>query len=496
MGPISTVLRFIRGVPEAADSADATDQQLLKRFVEGREQVAFENLLHRHEAAVLAVCRRVLGHEQDAEDAFQATFLVLARKAASLLSGAGIGSWLYGVANRTALKAKVANARRRRREATAAIKPEQEQKTASDWSDLLPVFDQEMQRLPSKLRATIVLCDVEGKTRTEAARELGWPEGTLSWRLASARSLLAARLKRHGITLSATALAVAIAENASASVPAILSAATAQAAGFSLLDQAVAAGQVSANVAALTKGVLRTMFYQKIKIAVVICLALSAVGTGAVLAWGIGAKSPEGRMATAQQATEVAENPVVLAQGNDRAPAKAPDLRGPITEISADGKVLTVGMAAGGGGGKQAPLTEVKLTDKTKMEFTILAKDLRRKLKVGDVVFVNLENGAASTVRVTPAADVRGSIMDISADGKTLTVKSPPKRKGESAQNVNVKVTDKTIIVKAPVRVGETGEATQPQVGAAVSVYLIEGSNDVAAAMLVHDPARLGGPQR
>src|SRR5437588_380971 len=116
IGPISIVLQFIRGVPAAGEGAEATDQQLLKRFVECHEQGAFENLLHRHEAAVLAVCRRVLGHEQDAEDAFQTTFLVLARKAGSLLSRETIGSWLYGVANRTALKAKVANARRRRRE--------------------------------------------------------------------------------------------------------------------------------------------------------------------------------------------------------------------------------------------------------------------------------------------------------------------------------------------------------------------------------------------
>jgi hypothetical protein len=157
--------------------------------------------------------------------------------------------------------------------------------------------------------------------------------------------------------------------------------------------------------------------------------------------------------------------------------------------------VLTVVRAAGGGGGgNQAPLTEVKLTDKTKIELTPgFVKELNRKLKVGDVITVTLEEGVAGAVKVImPAADVMGRITAISADGKTLTLESPPQRRGDSAQTVSVKITDKTHSVKAPIRVGEAGEALQPQVGLMVEVFFVEGSKDVAAALVAYESRRLG----
>ncbi len=214
--PISSVLRYLRVAVSAKDGGELTDGQLLQSFIDRGDEGAFETLVHRHGAAVLGVCRRVLCHQQDAEDAFQATFLVLARKAASIVSQETVGNWLYGVAYRTARKAKVANARRRNRETQAATMLRQEHKTNEVWLDLQPLLDRELHTLPAKYRSPIVLCDLEGKTRPEAARQLGWPEGTLSWRLASARSMLAKRLERRGVTLSAGALGLAIAQNASA----------------------------------------------------------------------------------------------------------------------------------------------------------------------------------------------------------------------------------------------------------------------------------------
>src|SRR5262249_26019760 len=159
----------------------------------------------RHGPMVLGVCRRVLDHAHDAEDAFQATFLVLARKAASIVARDTVGNWLYGVAYRTAHKARVAAARRRLKERQMS-RPEALDEDV--WRELRPVLDQELNRLPEKYREPVILCDLEGQTRKEAARRLGWPEGTLSGRLSRARVLLAKRLARHGLTLSGGAMAV------------------------------------------------------------------------------------------------------------------------------------------------------------------------------------------------------------------------------------------------------------------------------------------------
>src|SRR5436305_1518526 len=173
----------------------ATDGQLLARFVADRDEEAFAALVRRHGPMVLGVCRRVLAQEQDAEDAFQAAFLVLARKAASVRKRAAVGSWLYGVAYHTARRARDARSRRRAREkqVDAMPQPEVRHPEPQDWR---PVLDRELAGLPEKYRAAVVLCDLEGRTRREAARLLGLPEGTLSSRLATGRRLLAGRLSR------------------------------------------------------------------------------------------------------------------------------------------------------------------------------------------------------------------------------------------------------------------------------------------------------------
>src|SRR5262249_12508882 len=149
---------------------------------------------------------RVVGHEQDAEDAFQATFLVLARKAASVVPRQAVGAWLHGVAYHTALKARAAAARRRLKEGQVEGKPEPQPAARDPWHDLQPLLDQDLSRLPLKYRLPVVLCDLEGKARKDVARELEIPEGTLSSRLTTARGLLARRLARRGLLLSSSAL--------------------------------------------------------------------------------------------------------------------------------------------------------------------------------------------------------------------------------------------------------------------------------------------------
>ena len=203
------------------------DGQLLERFLDRPDDSAFEELLRRHGPMVLGVCRRILGPGPDAEDAFQATFLVLVRKAASVKPRDMVGNWLHGVAQRTALEARARAARRRARELPMDPLPEPETPPEKIWHELQPLLDREVGRLPEKYRAPVVLCDLEGKTQKEAARQLGWPEGTVSGRLFRARSLLAKRLRHHGLTLSAGSLAVLLTKStAAASVPAILTQST------------------------------------------------------------------------------------------------------------------------------------------------------------------------------------------------------------------------------------------------------------------------------
>jgi RNA polymerase sigma factor (sigma-70 family) len=259
--------------------ADGTqsDAHLLARFAEARDEGAFAALLRRHGPMVLAVCRRLLGHHHDAEDAFQATFLVLARKADSVVKPDALGCWLHQVACRVALAARAANTRRRAREKpmNEIPHPPVEPAEPQDWR---PVLDEELNRLPAQYRAAVILCELEGRSRKEVAQLLGVPEGTLSWRLATARKMLAGRLARRGLVLSAAGLWAALAqETASAAVPAALVDSTVRSA---LL---VAAGmEVGAFVpaVALMKGVLRTMFVAKLKLAVAVVMVVTALGAG------------------------------------------------------------------------------------------------------------------------------------------------------------------------------------------------------------------------
>ena len=201
------------------DGGGLTDGQLLEYYVSRREQAAFEALVRRHGRMVWGVCQRILHSHHDAEDAFQATFLVLFRKATSIVPREMVANWLHGVAYHTARKAKTTAARRRAKERQAASMP-QPQVEQDLWSDLQPLLDAELQRLPEIYRAAIVLCDLEGKTHKQAARQLGCPQGTLSARLARARALLAKRLARHGLPVSAASLAMLLTKNtATAGVP-------------------------------------------------------------------------------------------------------------------------------------------------------------------------------------------------------------------------------------------------------------------------------------
>ncbi len=197
---MNDVLTFVRAA--VGRSRDATDADLLSAFVERRDEAAFEGLLRRHGSAVLGACRRVLGAGPDADDAFQATFLVLARKAGAIRPRATVGGWLYGVAIRASLKVRTSAARRRAREREVANMPTRPD-DATERRESVEALQREIGRLPDELRTAVVLCELEGKTRIAVARQLGWPEGTVASRLARAKRILARRLKSTGPLLFA-----------------------------------------------------------------------------------------------------------------------------------------------------------------------------------------------------------------------------------------------------------------------------------------------------
>jgi RNA polymerase sigma factor (sigma-70 family) len=176
---------------------EQTDCQLLKRFAGQRDQVAFAALVRRHGPMVLAVCRRVLCNAHDADDAFQATFLVLVRKAGAIARPELLANWLYGVAYRVAVKARANAARRSEHEKRAPVKAWVDPVVEATAREERSVLDAVLQHMPDQYRAPLVLCHLEGKTNAEAARMLGWPTGSISGRLARARELLRERLVRR-----------------------------------------------------------------------------------------------------------------------------------------------------------------------------------------------------------------------------------------------------------------------------------------------------------
>ena len=257
-----------------------SDAQLLKRFVDGQDEAAFEALVERHGPMVLGVCRGVLRDPHDADDAFQATFLVLALKARSLWVGGSLGGWLHRVAHRIAIRAREDEVRRRARERRCAERP-----TSSvpgpHPEDELAMLHEEIGRLPERYRVPIVLCHLEGMTNEMAASKLGWPVGTVSGRLTRARELLRSRLTRRGLAPAVAVLGASTTAKAGVpTVPPALAASTIRAAGAVLAGRAALVGIVPATAATLAKGVLKTMILSKLTIAATLTLALGLVATG------------------------------------------------------------------------------------------------------------------------------------------------------------------------------------------------------------------------
>jgi RNA polymerase sigma factor (sigma-70 family) len=276
---LSAALTRMRRALNGSAHGSLADGRLLSRFVSCRDEGAFANLVERHGPMVLAVCRRVTGDAHLADDAFQATFLVLARRAGDVRPREAVRSWLYGVAVRTAQDARSTSARRRSREVPMPRVPDRPVPAAlpAANADALRALDEEIARLPDHLRAAVVLCELDGASRKEAAARLDIPEGTLSSRLAKARKVLAGRLRGRGVALTAVGLTALFGSApAAAAVPAALRSAAVRLA---------APGPVSAAVNQLAQGVLGTMLLSKLKF---VATALAVVVLlGGLSAWSM-----------------------------------------------------------------------------------------------------------------------------------------------------------------------------------------------------------------
>jgi RNA polymerase sigma factor (sigma-70 family) len=318
------LLQHLRRLTVTARAEGASDRELVDSFVADRDAAAFTTLFRRHGPMVRSLCRRVLRNEQEADDALQATFLVFARKAHSLRARDMLSSWLYGVAYRTALKARCSAARRRAHEAAAPVRVPPEPLTEMTVSEAQRVVDQELARLPEKFRGPLVLCCLEGLARDEAARQLGCTVSVLKSRLEQARELLRGRLGRRGLTLPAALLSLGmLGTSVQAAVSPALVVSTGKAAAL-VAAGAAATPVVSSNVVFLAEAVIQAMSFAKVKLALVVVLALSMLGLGVTGAMHLRAgASPQVPPADVPRAQAPAERPGLPAEGADVAPPPA-----------------------------------------------------------------------------------------------------------------------------------------------------------------------------
>jgi RNA polymerase sigma factor (sigma-70 family) len=281
--PLDGVLQHLRKLAAVQTCRELSDGDLLERFVGARDEAAFTVLIERHGPMVLGVCRRALPRFHDAEDACQATFLVLARKADSVRKKTSLSSWLHGVACRAAIKLKRDHLRRVRREGGIDAPTPTDPAAEVSWREVQGILDEELELLPERYRTPLVLCYLDGMTRDEAAQRLGLTPGSLHGRLERARHLLRQRLDKRGLTLAAMMSAASLSESAArAALAPTLVVSSTRAALLFAAGQPLTERVVATQVLNLTQEVLKTMFLAKLKLgsAAVLCAGLFAALIG------------------------------------------------------------------------------------------------------------------------------------------------------------------------------------------------------------------------
>lgn len=456
------------------DSANHGDGELLARYRQHHDQDAFGSLVRRHGPMVLGVCRRVLQDSHAAEDAFQATFIVLAKKADAVRPPERLAPWLYGVAYRTALKARGRSFRRQQVEEAYAVETSNRPPAASseETADLQPVIDEQLNALPEKYRTPLVLCALQGLNKAEAAEKLGLPEGTVSSRLARAREMLRDRLARRGIVVPAVALAALLTGNSlQAAVPTALVASTT---GF-----AVSTASVSPAVLTLSHEVLRSMTFLKLKTlcAIAMCVTLAGGGFG-VLAIQADDKKPAqpGEKPATKPAqkpdAKPGEKPAAKPDGEKPKPAnpdgekpkpgakpEKPGLRFGGKVASVDAKASTIMLAVKGDGGvveKLYPVTkdakvfidgkEGKLADVPKNSSAMFAASAAKDGQLPEISELRITGSTVGgTIKAVDAANI-----SLESDKKPQSFKVVSDTKvtvdGKDAKISNLKAGDKVII--------------------------------------------------
>jgi RNA polymerase sigma factor (sigma-70 family) len=435
--PIGLVLRHLRQVAHVQAASGATDRQLLDQFVNWGEEAAFTLLLQRHGPMVFGVCRRLLHNEHDAEDVYQATFLLLARKASGIRKRESLSSWLYGVAYRLALRMKAQAASRQTRERRSVLRKQAAQASFFKvaWRELEALLDEALQTLPEKYRVVLVLCYLQSKTQEQAARHLGCALGTVRSRLARGREMLRARLTQRGLALSAGAFVTVLATaNPATAVPPLLVHATLRAAATGM---GAAAAGVSPRVAALVQGGLNAMVATHTKFMTALLLAFGlVVGGVATLARQATARQEPGAVrGTAQVAPRPeASPPAVLAPETDNAEKqKARTVIGHVVDTA--GKPLARAQVAILGLPKSRNHARVELVAANALARTQTDKDGRFRLVVPSAALMLQEKlyvlaglaghglaweplatdpaGKETLLRLPPERIIRGRLLDL-----------------------------------------------------------------------------------
>jgi RNA polymerase sigma factor (sigma-70 family) len=335
---LTAVLRYLRHAARATECAEQSDAGLLQQFAAERSEAAFAALMARYGPLVLAVCRRVLRDAAGPEDAFQATFLVLARKAGSIRKQGSLVAWLHRVALNISRTTRTAAARRQAHERQAALMSPATRADEGEPRDWQPLLHEEVDRLPEKYRLPVILCYFQGLTHGAAARQLDWPVGTVKGRLARARDLLRPRLARRGLALTTAGLAAVLAGSAvPAAVPPALLARTLPAAVSFAAGGPSAGGVASAHAVALAKGALQTMTTKTLMPVVVLLLAAGLAGLGSALGTGVA------RQGSPQAPTAGARPPAPKERAAELQPG--PEVNGLRARVTPVGRKFDVGEA-------------------------------------------------------------------------------------------------------------------------------------------------------